>query len=270
MKKYNLRYLVLSFMLLISINYSAIAQLHSTSKKAISHYNSALSNYRLMDYEGAKREVDAAIQRDSDFIEAYLLKSEIYTDLKNYPIAIESYKNVIRIDDNFFPSSYYNIGRLMVLRGNYNEAKEYLRKFLNKNVSVKSLNQKAKRNIKICEFALNAIENPVDFNPVNLGPMINTQYDEYWPSITADNQTLVITRLEPIAPQGYSSKEKKAENFYVSTSDNGIWSEATELGPPINTDRNEGAQSLSADGHFMYYTSCNRPDGFGRCDIYVS
>ncbi len=270
MIKYTFKYLVLPIMLMISINFSALSQLHSSSKKAISHYNSALSNYRLMDYEGAKKEVDAAIQGDSEFIEAYLLKSEIYTDLKDYPLAIESYKNVIRIDDNFFPSSYYNIGRLMVLRGNYSEAKEYLQKFLAKNVSVESLNQKAKKNIKICEFSLNAIENPIDFNPVNLGPMINTQYDEYWPSITADNQTLVITRLEPIASQGYSSKEKRAENFYVSTSDNGNWLKAIELGPPINTDRNEGAQSLSADGHFMYYTSCNRPDGFGRCDIYVS
>ena len=69
---------------MISINFSALSQLHSSSKKAISHYNSALSNYRLMDYEGAKKEVDAAIQGDSDFIEAYLLKSEIYTDLKDY------------------------------------------------------------------------------------------------------------------------------------------------------------------------------------------
>ncbi len=264
------KYLVLSTFFAIAIGVSAFSQLHSNSKKAISNYNSALSNYRLMDYEGAKREVDAAIEKDSDFLEAYLLKSEIYTDIKDYSTAIESYKNVIRIDENFFPSAYYNIGRLMVLRGNYKEAKKYLQKFLSMDVSVESLNRKAKRNLDICEFALKAMEIPVEFNPVNLGPQINSTNDEYWPSITADNQTLVITRLEPVSIPGYKSTGKKAENFYISYNENGSWSKAKDLGPPINTDRNEGAQSLSADGHFMYYTSCNRPDGFGRCDLYMS
>ena len=264
------KYLVLTLFFLIFIDYSAFSQLHTKSKKAIGHYNTALSNYNLLDYEGTKEEIEAALDKDSDFIEAYLLKSEVYTDLKDYAVAIESYKNVIRLDPDFFPSAFYNAGRLMVLTGNYEEASDYLQQFLSKNVSVESLIQKANKNLKICEFAREAMDNPVEFNPRNIGPQVNSVYDEYWPSITADNQTLVITRLEPIVTQGIRSTGRKSENFYVSKFENGGWTKAVELGPPINTDRNEGAQSLSADGHFMYYTSCNRPDGFGRCDIYFS
>ena len=55
----------------------------------------------------------------------------------------------------------------------------------------------AAKNVKNCEFALNAMKNPVPFNPVSVGSSINTTDDEYWPSITADGQTLMFTR-QPI------------------------------------------------------------------------
>ncbi|MBX7182583.1 MAG: OmpA family protein, partial [Bacteroidia bacterium] len=42
------------------------------------------------------------------------------------------------------------------------------------------------------------------------------------------------------------------------------------LGPPINTDGNEGAQCISPDGQWIFMTACNRRDGEGSCDIYIS
>jgi outer membrane protein OmpA-like peptidoglycan-associated protein len=43
------------------------------------------------------------------------------------------------------------------------------------------------------------------------------------------------------------------------------------LSDKINTVKfNEGAQSISPDGKYLFFTGCNRPDGLGRCDIYVS
>jgi outer membrane protein OmpA-like peptidoglycan-associated protein len=42
------------------------------------------------------------------------------------------------------------------------------------------------------------------------------------------------------------------------------------MGPPINTEDNEGAQFITSDGKRMYFTACNRGDGLGKCDIYMS
>jgi hypothetical protein len=50
---------------------------------------------------------------------------------------------------------------------------------------------------------------------------------------------------------------------------NDPWGPAQNLGPAINTPYNEGAPSLSVDGHRMYFAS-NRPGGFGGNDLYVS
>jgi len=38
----------------------------------------------------------------------------------------------------------------------------------------------------------------------------------------------------------------------------------------LNTNNNEGAHTISADGKIMYFTACNRSDGYGSCDIYRS
>src|SRR5690606_6032554 len=51
----------------------------------------------------------------------------------------------------------------------------------------------------------------------------------------------------------------------------GEWTEAKSLGGAINTfEYNEGAQCISPDGNYLFFTGCNRPDGLGRCDIYIS
>ncbi len=48
------------------------------------------------------------------------------------------------------------------------------------------------------------------------------------------------------------------------------WDKAFRLTGSINTPQNEGAQNISQDGNWLVFTGCNRPDGFGSCDIYIS
>jgi len=45
-----------------------------------------------------------------------------------------------------------------------------------------------------CAFASVAITNPVHFEPKNLGPSINSADPEYYPCITADDNTFIYTR----------------------------------------------------------------------------
>ncbi|MFQ3580042.1 MAG: OmpA family protein, partial [Bacteroidales bacterium] len=48
------------------------------------------------------------------------------------------------------------------------------------------------------------------------------------------------------------------------------WQPRFNIGTPINTAGNEGAQTITADGRHLFFTACNRPDGKGQCDIYYS
>jgi outer membrane protein OmpA-like peptidoglycan-associated protein len=60
------------------------------------------------------------------------------------------------------------------------------------------------------------------------------------------------------------------EDFYISYRSNGVWKTAVNAGTPLNTSQNEGAQSLSSDGNYMYFTACDRSGGLGSCDIFFS
>jgi hypothetical protein len=49
-----------------------------------------------------------------------------------------------------------------------------------------------------------------------------------------------------------------------------VWGNAFNAGSPLNSGQNEGAQSLSSDGNYMYFTACDRSGGLGSCDIFFS
>ncbi|RYE39320.1 MAG: hypothetical protein EOP48_25930, partial [Sphingobacteriales bacterium] len=96
--------------------------------------------------------------------------------------------------------------------------------------------------------------------PINMGPEINSVNRDYFPALTADGNTLIFSR-----------KIEENEDFYIARRINGKWTVPKGLSDKINTpDFNEGAQSISPDGSYLFFTGCGRPDGFGRCDIYLS
>lgn len=278
----------------IAIPILSIAQYNytTTNKKAIKSYEEALQYFNRMDYFTASQLMQQAIKYDKKFIEAHLVLAEIYIENKNIDKAIESYYQVIDLDPEFFPGLYSSLAQLEMMKSDFNSAKQHLEKYLSFNNLKPITRSRAKRKLESCEFAIEAIKNPVPFKPVNLNDNINTFYDEYWPSLTADEQTLVITRLIPkkliqhannandITEEQkdiYESNNRMLpgesdvqEDFYISIKENGVWTKAINAGEPLNTDGNEGAQTIKADGRVMFFTACNRADGKGRCDIYSS
>jgi outer membrane protein OmpA-like peptidoglycan-associated protein len=270
MKKYSL--LLLIFLVFAAPCKSQNTYKYSTkSDKAIKAYQKATKFYDAYNNEEALKDLDNAIKLDNKFIEAYMLKGDIYSDQKKYSKAIVSYKKAIEIDPGFFANNYFLLAMLELHTGLYQDAKNDFGNFINnKNASAINITR-AKYMLKECDFGINAVNKPVPFNPVNLGDSINTIYSEYLPSVTADEQTLVITRRLPKDKNTIDQKPSDQEDFYVSNKINdSVWSKAVNLGPPINTSGNEGAQCISPDGQSIYFTACNRPDGMGSCDIYYS
>ncbi len=92
---------------------------------------------------------------------------------------------------------------------------------------------------------------------------INTNLNEGAQNISQDGQVLIFTGCN--YPEGLGSCD-----LYISFKDNnGFWSEATNMGPLINTDAWETSPSLSPDKRDLYFAS-TRPGGFGGSDIWVS
>lgn len=232
----------------------------TNDKEAIKYF--ALANQDMDNnlYEDAILKLQKAVGDDDKFTDAYALMADIYRQRRNIKAAIENYKKVIAINPEFNRAVYVKLGEAEVGNAQYAEAKQHLEKYLTyPNIPRQNI-YAAQKLIGDCVFAIEAIQHPVNFNPVNLGPEINTSDDEYSPVATADEKTLIFTR-----------QINGNEDFYQSVKKDGKWQKATYLSDKINTPNfNEGSEAISQDGKFLFFTGCNRPDGLGRCDIYVA
>jgi len=110
-------------------------------------------------------------------------------------------------------------------------------------------------------FAEQAMKNPRNVSIINIGDSINTQYDEYVPLITADDQTLFFTSRRPGSTGGLlDPNDQPFEDIYVSHKDNyGNWLPPQQLPKGINSATNDACAGLSADGQTLFIFRTN-PD----------
>ncbi len=209
-------------------------------------------------YEEAIEQLNHAVYFDSTYLSAYQQLGDIYRKLGAYPLAKKNYEKVLKINPDFLPLTYFGLAESEFNTGDYANALQHFTKYVSYPILDAGKKICAKYMLD-CEFSLRAIKNPVSFNPLNMGSAVNTADDEYFPSVTADGATMIFTR-----------RSGHGENFYTSTQKAGKWTQAKFLNDTINTDFNEGAQCISQDGMYLFFTGCNRPDGLGRCDIYIS
>lgn len=197
---------------------------------------------------------------DSNNVDTHLLMAEIYHELDSTKAEIKHLTKARKT--NYHPLVDFRLGEAFYKMGLYSEAMNFYNEYkVLKNIPEKRQYLLACK-IASCEFAIQSIQNPVDFEPQNMGDQINSENDEYWPTPTLDGKRLVFTRL--IKDEG----KRPQEDFFMAELDSIEWE--VEAMEGVNTSGNEGAQTLSADARMMFFTACNRQDGLGSCDIYFS
>ena len=254
---------ILIIVVFLSNSFFCKAQETTKSRKAIKVYREAKSALTSQNFNESKDLLEKALIFDDQFVEAWILLGDVFVEMGDKLRAIESYKKSILIDPEFSFPMYYRLAITEHSIGIYSESLKHIQKYLTYKRISSNYRNKALSLKKSCEFSINAMNSPVTFNPVNLGINVNSNADEYLPALSADGSTLIFTRSEKI-------KGVRNEDFYISYNDTDEWQFANNLGEPINTLKNEGAQCITADGKTLYFTACSRNDSYGRCDIYQS
>ncbi len=229
----------------------------TASEKINKLYDRALDYVRFEQYQQAIAELEKIIRLDSSFIDAQILWADARHDMGALEDATKGYIRALSIDTNYNPTVFYKLGLTQIKIGQNMLGAQTLNRFL-QTKGDERLKNKARKYILHAEFAAQAIENPVPFNPQKLSENVNTPGPEYLPSLTADGTFLVYTAV--IDGQ---------EDFYFSEKINGEWQKGQAI-TAINTFLNEGGQSISADGKLLVFTACQRREGLGSCDIYFS
>jgi hypothetical protein len=99
--------------------------------------------------------------------------------------------------------------------------------------------------------------------PTNLGPTINSPFQDFGPAISKDGLSLYFTSDRPggFGAQDIWSSQRPSK-------DDG-WGPPVNLGAVINSGASESVPALSRDGHWLFFNS-TRPGGFGGLDIWAS
>lgn len=235
---------------------------NSENGKAQRYFHDAQAYLDKQAYPDAISALKQAVIADTKFQYAYIQLGDVYRRMKSYDKSKLAYERAVQINASVDMRVFYSLAESQLNTGEYEPAIQNFKLFLSKYTgSDQKLLTKAKKYLADSEFAAIAIKKPQPFEPLNMGAAINTKYHEYFPALTADGATMIFSRVI----------ESNEDFFIAQKGKNGEWGTAIPMSKVINTKNyNEGAQSLSPDGMYLYFTGCNRPDSFGSCDIYVS
>lgn len=246
---------------------------NSTDAKAIKYYEKGLNAYNKKEDDNALKYLNSAIERDPQFYDAWDLLSRLYYEKGDSKSSLEALYKMVEI----FPKRRYSDWYYIAMFEQENQAYEKALFAFDQYLSFRDDNldrvQQAIRAKEDCEFAQWATQNPVPYDPVNLGAMVNTSNPEYLPCLTADDQLLLFTRRinDDRAPEG------QQDNLYYTVRDSERnWQVAVPL-EGVNSVFNEGAASISADGNTLVFTACSfygdygpGRTGMGSCDLFIS
>lgn len=275
---------VISFFLLNPF-YGQSALYSSYNKKAIKLYEKAIECYQDIspfsgrgNLKGAEEYLLKSLAKDSTFSEAYILLSQVKVKMGDINSAI-FYKEKMMTANPIIPLvEYFYLAGLHMAIGSYEKCLKNAVRYKNSPLADKRYIVRIDKMIENCEFAIEAIKNPVDFDPINLGSSINSELPEYFPSITADDSTFLFTRRvnDLSAPGG-----RQEEIFVSKKTPNNNWSNSSLVSNAINSKYNEGAPTFSPDGQYIIFVGCETGakgdyeygddrKGYGSCDLFYS
>lgn len=227
--------------------------LSTANKKAKNIYTKAIEDRYKMSVDEFCSKMKKAIDADKMFVEPYWAIAEANNGDKEK--SIEILELAIKNNAHRKDETLKKLANILKNMGRYGEVQTYLRQ----------LSDTCKgRHTILDEYnqIMYMIDHPVPFSPQNL-VYANTTKDEYFPSVTADDKILSVTMS---SMGNYASNE----DLYWSKKDGGRWPAFVPIKELNSPTFNEGSQTISADGRYMFFVACNMPEGFGSCDIYYS
>ena len=197
-----------------------------------------------------------------------------YTDALNYFESVNSGVLKKKNADYYFgyASTFHHLGKYEEALGKYNEFKQ---KAKGKDIKYYGVDDF----ISECNFAIQAKESPVSVLINNLGDSINSKYNDYHPSLTADGKTFIFTSRREDSKGGVQLVDGQYYEDVYEAKWNSVeeqWGESKPIEGALNSEEYDANCSVSPDGQFILVykniSSENKkilsPTGGG--DIYLS
>ena len=254
---------VLIFLLLFSrIIFAQDCELNSfKNKREFKKINKLIQNKDFFQANSLLKNTDehpvfTALKAELAWLEGNILKAQDFSDEALY-----------LCEDNF-PIIYYMLGEIAYQQKDFVSAANYLQISIKNGLQGEYYNNAVLFLPKAQQLA-DIINNPVPFNPLIIEG-VSTEYDEYLPAISPDQELIFFTRrylkkgIDIITPTFQ-------EEFISSVKENDNFSTGQPLSYPFNIEDNEGGACISIDNNLLFFTKCSKVSGnYNNCDIFYS
>lgn len=258
---------VLFLLVLLWISSEVQGQSYSVEDgRAIKLFQEGEMLLTLKKYSDALLKFQAAIAREERFVEAYQKATQLLLTQGSYQeaeaLAQQGKSRLVPLNNQYLVDFGWLLTNIYLKQGRFEEAVG----------EFKIVEQQAGTAFKQGNYFLE-MQKKIDFvsamlpqkNKIEkeiLPAPLNGFALQYFPVLTADGKQLFFTRRS-----GTSSYDK--EDIYSSQAESTqIWTIPQSISSKINSSYNEGTCSVTADGNFLIYTSCDTPDSQGSCDLY--
>lgn len=247
-----------SLLLILAVSGAVRAQ----DAKAKEFYDKGVKSFVARKSDDATESLLKAIERDSTYADAYFKLGQMSEATRNEASTMKYYAKAIKFkpEEPTYRQAYTYIGTRALNNGEYDKAKPLLEFSLKNSPPNSMIVKQLTKQLESCNFAIEAQRKKLDFDASDMGAVINFKNNQYFPVLTADNETLIFT----------ARSEEGDENLFYSHLTDGKWTQPKSISSTINTPANEGTCSISADGRTLVFTSCDAKDSFGSCDLYIS
>ncbi len=176
---------------------------------------------------------------------------------------ISFFKEAYQLNPTTDPFLNYYMGYANQLSGEYKTALEFYGKFENEYKKADLFDKFVKQRKKECNNAIKLEDSPVRVWIDNLAE-INTEFDDFAPSVTLDGEEMVFTSNRP---NGNTPDEVGEYDYdiYITSFENGKWKKPVKAQGMINTDKDEISNNLHYNGQRMLIS---KKSANGDYDIY--
>ena len=231
-------------------------------RKAVAYFEKAEEAFKDRSYEKAKVFYDKTIEIHPAYALAYYRLGQIAYTARDVSATKTYYEKVIELDpeNSSYVLAYTFLGSEYLKIGEYEKARTYLQRALDKTSKNSRAYQQLEAQITSADFAERMQKAPMVIKPKPMPDILNFKDKQYFPVFTADGESIYYTARNNGAD----------EDIFLAKKGVLGWEKPVSLPKSITTDYNEGTCTISADGKTMVFTGCEGRNGFGSCDLYIT
>jgi len=241
-----------------------------TARQFVEIANQAYFELRVISV--ANEQYTAAAEMDPENIEANYMAGRTFLEMSNKANATKYLLRVQNINPNYKFNILYLIGQGYHYGEEFEQAIDYYNQYLEKvqqntrrsGDDFTAINT-VQRKIYECQNGIEYLNAPRAYTIENVGPSINSEWDDFAPVVTADESFMAFTtrRQDGNSNADVFDDMLWYEDVFSTHKTGGEWQYAQNIGPPVNIIYHSSNLAISADGSELYlYKSQNGGDIF--------